>query len=147
MLLEKQQNLSSRNYFELNLRDSKFWKISLIVLCLLGVIVAWLGFGRQGLIHLYRTEMERQAYIDKIRRLAQENQALLEEIQRLRTDMKYVESVARRQLNLIKENEVIYRFEEHESSNSGLRAVVPKVQKDDEKGRPERRVFRNGKIR
>lgn len=118
------------------------------MLCLLIGIVAWLGFGEQGLIHLYRTEMERQAHTDKIRRLAQENQALLEEIDRLRTDIKYVELVVRRQLNLIKENEVIYRFEKKEGGSSGLsRATVPGDQQEDEKVRPEREVFRNGKIR
>lgn len=132
----------------MNLRRSKFWKVPLLVLLLLGGIIAWLGFGEQGLIHLYRTEMERRAYIERIRRLAEENRALLEEIERLRSDMEYVESVARRQLNLIKENEVIYRFEEQGPGNIGPRgAVVPTVQPDDHKGRPERGEPRNGKIR
>ncbi|NQU13434.1 MAG: septum formation initiator family protein [Desulfobacteraceae bacterium] len=132
----------------MNPGKSKFWKIPLIILCLLIGIVAWLGFGEQGLIHLYRTEMERQAHMDKIRRLAGENQDLLEEIDRLRTDMKYVESVARRQLNLIKENEVIYRFEKKEGGSSGLSsATVTGIEQADERMRPEREVFRNGKIK
>ena len=57
-----------------------------------------------------RTEIERQASIDRIRKLAEENEALIEEVQRFRTDMEYVESVARKELNLIRENEVIYRL-------------------------------------
>lgn len=86
--------------------------------------------------------------MDKIRRLAGENQDLLEEIDRLRTDMKYVESVARRQLNLIKENEVIYRFEKKEGGSSGLSsATVTGIEQADERMRPEREVFRNGKIK
>ncbi|MBL7212196.1 MAG: septum formation initiator family protein [Desulfobacteraceae bacterium] len=132
----------------MNSGKSKFWKIPLIILCLLIGIVAWLGFGEQGLIHLYRTEMERQAHMDKIRRLAEENQDLLKEIDRLRTDMKYVESVARRQLNLIKENEVIYRFETEEGGSSGLSsATVTGIEQADERVKPEREVFRNGKIK
>ena len=86
--------------------------------------------------------------MDKIRRLAEENQDLLEEIDRLRTDMKYVESVARRQLNLIKENEVIYRFEKKEGGSSGLSsAIVTGIEQADERLRPEREVLRNGKIK
>ncbi len=132
----------------MNSGKSKFWKIPLIILCLLIGIVAWLGFGEQGFIHLYRTEMERQAHMDKIRRLAEENQDLLKEIDRLRTDMKYVESVARRQLNLIKENEVIYRFETEEGGSSGLNsATVTGIEQADERVKPEREVFRNGKIK
>lgn len=61
-------------------------------------------------MHLYRTEMERQAYIERIRQLTEENQALLNEIKLLRTDMKYVESLVRKHFNMIKSNEVIYRF-------------------------------------
>ncbi|RLB31725.1 MAG: hypothetical protein DRH11_12875 [Deltaproteobacteria bacterium] len=89
---------------------NNFWKIILILICLTAIGAAWVGFGDRGLVHLYRTEMERQTHLERIRRLAQENQALMEEIHRLRTDMKYVESVARRELNLVRENEVIYRL-------------------------------------
>ena len=70
----------------------------------------WLWFGEGGFARLYRSEAERQSCIERIHRLAAENQALLDEVKLLRTDMKYVESVARRELNLIKKNEVIYRF-------------------------------------
>ena len=85
----------------------KLWKIPLIVICTLGPIVAWLVFGKQGLLHLYHTELERQAYIERIRQLTEENQALIDEISRLRTDMEYVESFARKQFNMIKSKEVI----------------------------------------
>ena len=92
-------------------QKKKFWKIPLIVICILAPLATWLGFSDHGFIHLYRTEMERQAYIERIRQLTEENQALLDEINRLRTDKDYIESVARKQFNMIKKNEVIYRFE------------------------------------
>ena len=94
----------------MNPRIRKLLKIPLIVLCLSLLSVAWLWFGESGFVRLYRSEAERQACVERIRRLAEENQALFNEVQLLRTDMKYVESVARRELNLIRENEVIYRF-------------------------------------
>lgn len=132
----------------MNSRKWKFWKIPLIVLCLLIGIVAWLGFGEQGLIHLYRTEMERQAHMDRIQRLAEENQRLMDEIERLRTDMKYVESVVRRQLNLIKENEVIYRFEKKEKGDSALdNPTAQGVRQTGKKVSLEREVLRDGKAR
>ena len=92
------------------------WKIPIIALCFLVGVAAWLGFGERGLVHLYRKEIERQACLDRIRQLAEANQRLLDEVQRLRTDMKYVESVARKQLNLVRENEVIYRFSKDDGS-------------------------------
>lgn len=94
----------------MNPRIKKLLKIPLIVFCLFFLSVIWLWFGEGGFARLYRSEAERQSCIERIHRLADENQELLDEVERLRTDMKYVESVARRELNLIKENEVIYRF-------------------------------------
>jgi cell division protein FtsB len=93
-------------------KKKKLWKVSIIILCILAPLVFWLGFSDHGFVHLYRTEMERQAYTERIRQLTEENQTLLEEIDRLRTDKKYVESVARKQFNMIMPNEVIYRFDQ-----------------------------------
>ena len=76
----------------------------------MGLIVAWLGFGQRGFIHLYKMEKERQAYIEKIGLLERENQRLLDEINRIRSDKEYLESYARRELGLLKDNEILYRF-------------------------------------
>lgn len=116
----------------MNPKIKKLLKIPLIVLSLLLLSVAWLWFGESGFVRLYRSEAERQACVDRIRRLAEENQVLLNEVQLLRTDMKYLESVARRELNLIRENEVIYRF--NKTPNGHV----------DELGRTNRSVEENG---
>ena len=87
-----------------------FLKITFICLIVLGLLVAWLGFGERGFIHLYRMEKERQAYHKKIQRLEEANQELLEQIDRLRKDEEYIESMARRELGLVKKDEIIYRF-------------------------------------
>jgi len=87
-----------------------FLRFLLITLLFLGLIIAWLGFGERGFIHLYRMEKERQAYLDRIRLLENENEELLEQIKQLRTDKEYIESVARRELGLVKDNEIIFRF-------------------------------------
>lgn len=99
-------------------KQKKFWKVPIIILCILAPLVFWLGFSEHGFVHLYRTEMERQAYTERIRQLTEENQALLVEIDRLRTDKKYIESVARKQFNMIKPNEVIYRFEQEKQKDN-----------------------------
>ena len=84
----------------------KFASFIVLILCL---IVAWLGFGERGFIHLYRMENERRAYQKRIKDLESANNDLLDQIHRLRTDKEYIESVARRELGLIKDNEKIYR--------------------------------------
>ena len=93
----------------MSLRKKELLKLSIFAL-LLGLIIAWLGFGERGFIHLYKMEKERQAHMERIHKLERENQALLEEINLLRTDKAYLESVARKELGLVKEDEILYRF-------------------------------------
>jgi len=85
-------------------------KFSLFALLFLGLVVAWLGFGERGFIHLYRMDRERQTYLEKINKLERENRELLDEIQRLRSDREYVENLGRREMGLVKEDELMYRF-------------------------------------
>ena len=85
-------------------------KFSLLALLFLGLVAAWLGFGERGFIHLYRMDRERQTYQEKINKLERENRELLDEIHRLRSDREYVENLGRRELGLVKEDEIIYRF-------------------------------------
>ena len=113
----------------------------------MGIIAAWLGFGKRGILDLYHTEMEHQDYIDRIRRLTKENQALLEEIHRLRTDMKYVESVARKELNLIKQNEIIYRFSSEKTPNNDIRLLPSGAKHVNKTRKSEKEVGHNGEIK
>ena len=85
-------------------------KILMVTFTFLALLAVWLGFGERGLFQLYRMGTERQDQIQRNRQLAEENQALMDEIERLRTDLEYMESVARKELGLIKDSEIVYRF-------------------------------------
>ena len=91
-------------------------KFSLLALLFLGLVVAWLGFGERGFIHLYRMDRERQTYLEKINALERENRELLDEIRLLRSERDYVEDLGRREMGLVKEDEIIYRVETKKDS-------------------------------
>lgn len=76
----------------------------------LALMAAWLGFGERGFIYLFKIEKERQTYVDRIRNLEQENQELLDEINRLQSDRECIESQGRKELGLLKDGEILYRF-------------------------------------
>jgi len=97
------------------------------ILLFLLPLMAWLGFGERGFINLYRIERERQSYLERIRLLRAENQALLSEVNCLRTDLEYAESVARRELNLIRENEIIFRFKREKPANKLTLKIPPRT--------------------
>jgi cell division protein FtsB len=69
-------------------------------------------FGEKGLIKIIQLRRERDRIIADVSRMEEENKRLQEEIKRLREDSRYLESVARRDLGLIKENEILFIFEE-----------------------------------
>jgi cell division protein FtsB len=94
----------------LALKRKEALKFVVFGLLFVSLMALWLGFGERGFIHLYRMEKERQAYLHKIQNLEQENRQLMKEINRLRSDRDYVESQGRRELGLVKEGEVLYRF-------------------------------------
>ena len=100
----------------MGLNRKKIFKSSFITLFLLVLIMTWLGFGKRGFLHLYRMEKKRQSSIERIRKVEEENQALIEEIRRLNTDTAYLESVARKELGLVKENEILYRFSREQNN-------------------------------
>ena len=94
----------------MDLNKKKFLRYILAAIILILALVAWIGFGERGFIHLYRMEKERQNYLEKISKLEQTNKELMNEIRRLREDRDYIETVARRELGLVKENELIVKF-------------------------------------
>jgi cell division protein FtsB len=115
--------------FALHLSKKGFFKFTLFFLLLVSLMVAWLGFGERGFVHLYRMEKERAVHIERISRLERENQDLLEEIQRLRTDQGYIEAMGRRELGLVKNEEILYRFEKNEKEADSGSPSKPEPEK------------------
>jgi hypothetical protein len=74
--------------------------------------IMWLGFGKYGFLNLYRIELERQTSANRVQQIARDNQTLIDEIQRLRSDGRYIEAVARRELGLVGEGDLVFRFKD-----------------------------------
>ena len=83
----------------------------ILILSFAGVILfAFLNEGRNKYGELKKMQREREKYSAIINELKEKNKMLASEIRRLRKDKQYLESTTRRELGLVKENEVIYRF-------------------------------------
>ncbi len=74
------------------------------------ISLTWLSFGRHGLIDLHKMQKEKERCLAILKDLKEKNRFLADEIRRLKEDNKYFESVAREQLGMIKDNEIVYRF-------------------------------------
>jgi len=92
----------------------KFFKGLLLGLLIIILAVSWLAFGDRGFIYLYKKDKERQEYLDRIQKLEAANNELKDEIDRLHNDREYIETTAREEFDMVKKNEVIYRFTKDE---------------------------------
>ena len=66
-------------------------------------------FGEKGLLDLYRLKNEHAELSETNKEIARENISLLNEINRLKTDLVYVESVARKDLGFVTKDEIIFQ--------------------------------------
>lgn len=69
-----------------------------------------LCFGDGGLRRLRELRAERQRLAEQSLALMADNRRLLGEIQRLQHDDAYLEQIARRNLQLVRPNEIVFRF-------------------------------------
>lgn len=82
----------------------------------LGVMIL-LGFqiilADNGVLDLKKKYAERRSLIRRNDCIQQENTRLYRQVRRLRDDMDYIETIARRELGMIREDEVIFKFDDH----------------------------------
>jgi cell division protein FtsB len=67
-------------------------------------------FGDNGLVELGRLRQTHQRLMDDNKALALENQKMYRSIDRLQSDSEFVENIARRELGMIRSNELIFKF-------------------------------------
>jgi cell division protein FtsB len=68
-------------------------------------------FGDQGILHLLRLQKELGRLRETNARMQEENRHLREEARRLRYEKRYIEEVARKELGMVKEGEILYQFD------------------------------------
>ena len=67
-------------------------------------------FGERGLLRIHHLRQEHCETQQKLEALKAENDRLKREIEALRNDRRYLESIARKDFGLVRQNEVIYQF-------------------------------------
>jgi cell division protein FtsL len=88
----------------------------LISLLILGILTF---FGEKGILHLLRLQKELVRIKEKNIKLEGENQKLKEEVKRLQTDKRYMEEIARKELGMVKEGDIIYQFDTPSTGKGG----------------------------
>jgi len=87
-------------------------RVLITVLMLVLVMIFFTFFGEKGLLQVYRLRKELKEIERVNMELRQENERLRAEIGNLRTNKKYIEELARRELGLVKKGEIVYQFDQ-----------------------------------
>jgi len=87
-------------------------RILIPILLIISVMIFFTFFGDKGLLKVYRLRRELKEIQQANMELQQENERLRAEIDNLRTNRKYIEELARRELGLVKKGEIVYQFDQ-----------------------------------
>jgi cell division protein FtsB len=98
--------------------ESKRKRLLLLILISLLIFGILTFFGEKGIFHLFRLQKELARVKEKNFKLQEENQTLKEEVKRLKSDKRYIEEIARKELGMVKEGEIIYQFDSSNDKNS-----------------------------
>ena len=91
---------------------TRYRRILIPILLIVSVMIFFTVFGDKGLLQVYRLRSELRE-IERVNRdLQQENERLKVEINNLRTNKKYIEELARRELGMVKKGEIVYQFDQ-----------------------------------
>lgn len=91
-----------------NIKKKHFFLLALGFLLFFGIFAF---FGDKGVLHLLRLKKELARMKEANLKMEEENRKLREEVRRLQHDKQYIEEIARKELGLVKEGEIIYQFD------------------------------------
>jgi cell division protein FtsB len=86
-------------------------RILILILFLFLIFGFFTFFGDKGIIHLVRLQKEWVRIKEANVKIEEENRKLREEVKRLQYEKRYIEEIARKELGMVKEGEVIYQFD------------------------------------
>lgn len=78
----------------------------LLALLLLGFAL----FGDRGILRAMQAGRQKAALQEEVRQLEAANAELRQEIESLRNDRRYLEAIARKELGMVKDDELVYQF-------------------------------------
>jgi cell division protein FtsL len=85
-------------------------KIPFVPLLLILLLLAFAVFGQRGILRALQLGRQKAALEVQVKELEETNAALRQEIEALRSDPRTIEAIARRELGMVKEDELSYQF-------------------------------------
>ena len=97
------------------MRKKRIFLFILFLFLILGLLTF---FGDQGILHLLRLQKEVARIKEMSIKTEEGNRKLKEEVRWLQHEKRYIEEIARKELGMVKEGEIIYQFDSPNEKNS-----------------------------
>jgi cell division protein FtsB len=88
-----------------NSRRIPWWSFGIVV-----VVLTFALFGDRGILHLYQQKRQQADLQQQLAEVEEVNAGLRQEIASLSADRRHLERLARSQLGMVREDEVVYQF-------------------------------------
>ena len=96
------------------MRKKRIFLFILFLFLILGLLTF---FGDKGILHLFRLQKEVTRIKEMSIKTEEENRKLKEEVRWLQHEKRYIEEIARKELGMVKEGEIIYQFDSPNEKN------------------------------
>lgn len=85
------------------------WPCALVLL-----VLGFALFGDRGILHMVKLHHQKVAFEQELAEIRQQNDALQKEIVALNSDRRYIERIARTELGMVREDELVFQFSDKE---------------------------------
>lgn len=85
-------------------------RINLWPLALVALILGFALFGDRGILHMWKLSGQKATLAEAITEVETQNEGLRAEIQALRGDRRYIERIARTELGMVRDDELVFQF-------------------------------------
>ena len=99
--------------------------VAMITLALVLVLVFMVFFSHRGIFQIYRLKQDSTRLEEENQKLAEENARLARTIDRLRNDPEMIQDLIRRELKLVKKNEILIQLPPKEGDAPVQAALLP----------------------
>ena len=90
--------------------DSSFSRLPWLPLGVVGVVLAFALFGDRGFLYLFKLKRQQSELREQLTQIETVNDGLRREIASLSYDRQHLERLAREQLGMVREDEIVYQF-------------------------------------
>lgn len=95
-------------------------RLPLVTLLLALLLLGFAFFGDRGILRALQASRQRAALQEEVKQREASNAELRQEIESLRNDRRYLEAIARKELGMVKDDELVYQFRSAQKSEKAV---------------------------